>query len=128
MTVSFFSIGTERTPQATPCLPSPCGPNTECRERNGAGACACSIGYEGDPYDTERGCRRECEINDDCNAALACVSFKCINPCPGTCGTFAECVVNNHVPVCTCPEGFTGDPFFQCRQVPITSKCILNFD
>lgn len=116
----FLLTGTERTPPSSPCFPSPCGPNAECRERSGAGACICPPGYEGDPYDQKRGCRRECEVNDDCNLALACVSFKCVDPCPGTCGTFAECRVQNHIPSCSCPEGFTGDPFFQCKEVPVT--------
>lgn len=110
---------TERTPPATPCFPSPCGPNAECREKNNAGACLCLPGFQGDPYDANRGCRRECEVNTDCAPTLACVAFKCVDPCPGICGSFAECRVNNHVPTCNCPAGFTGDPFFQCREVPI---------
>lgn len=74
-------------------------------------------GYEGNPYDT-KGCRRECEINDDCASLLACVSNKCVDPCPGTCGSLAECHVNNHTPTCICPQGLTGDPFFQCKEIP----------
>lgn len=102
-----------------PCSPSPCGPNAECRERNGAGACICSPGYEGDPYDQHRGCKRECESNNECAPTLACISYKCVDPCPGTCGTYAECQTTDHIPICTCPHGYTGDPFFQCRQIPI---------
>lgn len=113
---------TERAPPSTPCFPSPCGLNAECREKNGAGACICSPGYFGDPYDSNRGCRRECEDNKDCAPTLACVGYKCVDPCPGTCGTFAICQTANHIPVCTCPEGFTGDPFFQCREIPVTRK------
>lgn len=113
---------TERTPPPSPCFPSPCGPNAECRERNGAGSCACLSGYEGNPYDQQLGCKRECEVNSDCLAQLACVSFKCVDPCPGTCGSLAECRVNNHIPTCVCPAGFTGDPFFQCREIPPTRK------
>lgn len=74
-------------------------------------------GFEGNPYD-KAGCRRECEINDDCLQTLACVGYKCVNPCPGTCGALAECHVNKHVPTCTCPPNLTGDPFFQCREIP----------
>ncbi|XP_037295454.1 uncharacterized protein LOC119189544 isoform X2 [Manduca sexta] len=114
---------TEMTPTSSPCLPSPCGPNAECREYNGAGACVCSEGFEGDPYSTQ-GCRRECESNDDCAPNLACTRFKCIDPCPRTCGLLAQCTVENHAPVCTCPRGYTGDPFFQCKEivVPPTPK------
>lgn len=95
-------------------MPSPCGPNAECRERNGAGACYCSPGYEGNAYDNVRGCRRECEINSDCTDKLACVRNKCVDPCIGVCGTLAICQAEKHIPVCTCPPGYTGDPFFGC--------------
>lgn len=104
-------------PVATPCNPSPCGLNAECRERNGAGACYCLPGFEGNPYE-ERGCRRECEINQDCNDQLTCVRNKCVDPCIGVCGTYAICHVTNHAPSCQCPPGLTGDPFFQCREIP----------
>ena len=116
-----FIIATERSPPESPCLQSPCGPNAECRERNGAASCSCLPGFEGDPYD-QRGCRRECELNSDCAQALACIRFKCVDPCPGTCGTGAQCSVVNHIPTCICPPGFTGDPFFQCRPIPPTRK------
>lgn len=109
-----------RVPDSTPCNPSPCGPNAECRERNGAGACYCYESFEGNAYDKERGCRRECEVSDECNDRLACVRHKCADPCVGICGTLAMCHVSNHVPTCTCPPGLTGDPFFQCREMPTT--------
>lgn len=119
LTFTNCSAAIPREPDTRPCSPSPCGPNAECRERNGAGACFCHTGYEGNPYDIDRGCRRECETNVDCNDRLACVKFKCVDPCVGICGGFAICHVDNHVPTCTCPDGFTGDPFFQCREIPI---------
>ena len=43
---------------------------------------------------------------------------KCRDPCPGSCGNLARCEVNNHVPICTCPEGYTGDPFSNCFPQP----------
>lgn len=112
---------TERTPVISPCLPSPCGPNAECRERGNAGSCSCLPGYEGDPYNAEKGCRRECEVNTDCPTIKACIGFKCADPCPGTCGSDALCSITNHIPICTCPPNYTGDPFFSCR--PVTRKC-----
>ncbi|VEN46221.1 unnamed protein product [Callosobruchus maculatus] len=108
---------TERTP-ASPCSPSPCGPNADCQERNGAGACLCRTGFMGDPYDQVKGCHRECELHSDCKSNLACISYKCVDPCPGTCGDLAECHVHNHIPNCVCPSGYTGDPFLACKLVP----------
>lgn len=95
----------------TPCVPSPCGSNAECREQNGAGACTCLQDYIGNPYE---GCRPECVINSDCTSDRACIRSKCQNPCPGTCGQNAICHVINHLPACTCQASFTGDPFRYC--------------
>lgn len=106
-------------PETSPCQPSPCGINAECRERNGAGACYCLPDFDlGNPYDKDRGCHRECEVHEDCDGRLACVRHKCVDPCIGICGTYALCHVTNHIPTCTCPDGLTGDPFLQCRELP----------
>lgn len=48
----------------------------------------------------------------------ACIRNKCVDPCPGTCGVEAECSVTNHIPICTCPPGTTGDAFRQCIRTP----------
>ena len=69
------------------------------------GACFCREGFFGDPY---KGCRRECESDNDCNRNLACVKNKCSDPCPGVCGVNAQCVVLNHIPNCKCYDGMTG--------------------
>lgn len=95
-----------------PCNPSPCGPNTNC-ERDGI--CTCLPEYIGDPY---RGCRPECTMNTDCTPTKACINNKCIEPCRGTCGQSANCDVVNHIPTCSCPVGFEGDPFVACRPIP----------
>lgn len=81
--ILFLIIATARTPPVTPCSPNPCGPHAECREQNGAGACYCHSGFEGDPFDQNRGCHRECETSNDCNQKLSCVKYKCIDPCVG---------------------------------------------
>ena len=98
----------------TPCIPSPCGSNAICREQNGAGACSCVDEYIGNPYE---GCRPECVLNSDCPSNLACISNKCQDPCPGTCGQNAVCQVVNHLPSCTCFSGYTGDPFRYCNVI-----------
>ena len=96
----------------TPCSPSPCGSNAICREQNGAGACTCINDYFGNPYE---GCRPECVLNSDCASNLACISNKCKDPCPGTCGLNAVCQVVNHLPSCSCISGYSGDPYRQCN-------------
>lgn len=101
-----------------PCNPSPCGPNAQCRD----GVCNCLPEYTGNPYES---CRPECVLSTECSRDKACIRNKCIDPCPGTCGQNAQCDVINHIPVCSCPAGYTGDPFSICRvmeRLPPASK------
>lgn len=93
-----------------PCNPSPCGPNSQCNN----GVCACLPEYQGDPY---VGCRPECVLNSDCPRDKACVRNKCADPCVNVCGQNAECSVINHVPMCACKVGWSGDPFSSCRKI-----------
>jgi hypothetical protein len=103
--------------EINPCSPSPCGSNAICSTRNNrAAACQCIPDYFGDPYVA---CRPECVVNSDCPSNKACQQLHCIDPCPGVCGTNAVCRVLNHVPSCTCIEGYIGDPFTACRQKPL---------
>lgn len=97
--------------KTSPCEPSPCGPNAECREQNGAGSCTCLPDYLGNPYE---GCRPECVVNTDCIPSKSCIRNKCQDPCPGTCGPLAICTVVNHLPSCSCPGGYSGDPYIRC--------------
>ncbi|XP_033611631.1 stabilin-1 [Cryptotermes secundus] len=99
--------------QSDPCNPSPCGPNAQCQD----GTCTCLLEYQGDPYS---GCRPECVLSTDCPRNRACIRNKCADPCPGTCGQGATCDVVNHIPICSCPQGTSGNPFVQCRPVPRT--------
>lgn len=100
-----------------PCQPSPCGQNAQCSVNNGVVRCSCIPPYLGDPY--HAGCRPECVLNSECPASLACVKQHCRNPCEGVCGSRAECSVVNHIPVCTCVNGYEGDPFTGCRRKEI---------
>lgn len=102
-----FIILVER-PQ--PCQPSPCGPNSQCRDINGQAVCSCLIGYIGSPPS----CRPECMVSTDCRPDEACSNRKCIKPCQGACGINAKCQVINHNPICSCPTSYTGDPFIRC--------------
>ena len=77
------------------------------------GVCECSPECVGNPHEA---CRPEWVLNTECNRDQACIRNKCRDPCPGTCGQNARCDVINHIPTCSCPSGFTGDPFSNCRQ------------
>lgn len=75
--------------------------------------CSCLPNYIG----RSPNCRPECTINSECPANLACINEKCGDPCPGSCGLYAQCSVTNHRPICTCPVGYTGDPFANCVEI-----------
>lgn len=64
-------------------------------------------------------CRPECLTSIDCASNLACIQQKCQDPCPGSCGLNAVCTVHNHLPICSCLESYTGDPFVSCQYKPI---------
>jgi len=81
---------------------------------SGSPACSCLQNYIGTPPD----CRPECVLNSECASQEACINQKCKDPCPGSCGFDANCHVLNHVPICTCNDGYTGDPFVRCNIVP----------
>lgn len=101
-----------------PCFPSPCGPNSDCRDIGGLASCSCLPSYIGGPPN----CRPECTINSDCLSSQACIRERCTDPCPGSCGISAQCSVLNHIPICVCPADFTGDPFIGCSPTPIERK------
>lgn len=111
----FFYIYIETEVQPIyPCTPSPCGPNSQCREINQQAVCSCLPNYIGSPP----GCRPECVLNSECSASLACINQKCKNPCEDRCAQNANCRVFNHSPVCSCTPGYTGDPFSHCHAIP----------
>lgn len=56
----------------------------------------------------------------------ACINEKCKDPCPGSCGTYATCVVQNHQPSCTCYDGYTGDPYSACMPIPSKTSNTVN--
>lgn len=110
--VFYADVPTEKP---DPCHPSPCGANAICKERNGAGSCQCLPEFSGDPY---TGCRPECVLNSECPQEKACINNKCVNPCIGICGSYAECRVINHAPSCTCAIGYVGNPLVACHPEP----------
>lgn len=105
-----------RTEPKNPCIPTPCGANSECKFIGDSPACSCLPTYIGAPPN----CRPECSINSECPANRACMNQKCVDPCPGSCGLNTQCTVINHTPACTCDAQYTGDPFTGC--LPIQGK------
>lgn len=101
-----------------PCVPSPCGPNARCEPINNSPSCACLPTFFGSPPN----CRPECTINAECQSSKACIRNRCVDPCPGSCGTNARCDTFNHIPVCTCYDGYTGNAFSHCNPAPQISN------
>lgn len=104
-----------------PCSSSPCGPNSICKTLpNGDSyVCSCEPTFEGNPPN----CKRECTNNEDCASDKTCINYKCKNPCLGSCGLNTLCTVRLHTVMCSCQEGYSGDPFLSCFEIPqITSK------
>jgi hypothetical protein len=104
---------------ANPCLPNPCGPNALCTvSPQGHPMCLCPDGLTGDPTGPAGCGGPECRTDDDCSNKLACIAYKCRDPCPGSCGIGASCRVEKHHPVCTCNHGLTGNPLIRCSPLP----------
>lgn len=119
--IQFTLVEEKPQDQLNPCVPSPCGHNAVCREQNGVGSCTCLPNYHGNPYE---GCRPECVLNSECSSDRACIQNRCVDPCPGTCGSNAECHVINHLPSCTCVPSYTGDAMRFCHPIPTARKFI----
>lgn len=94
-----------------PCDTMSCGNNALCTADDGIPKCHCIPPYIGNPY---TGCKPECILNSDCVSNLACINQHCRDPCQGACGVNAVCEVTNHIPVCSCLTGYTGEPFQSC--------------
>ncbi|XP_008211018.3 neurogenic locus notch homolog protein 2 isoform X1 [Nasonia vitripennis] len=98
------------------CDSHTCGINARCTISEGRPVCSCLNLHMGDPLSR---CERvECIINEDCIGNRICSSNRCVDPCADACGANALCQTRNHVPVCSCPPGYTGDPFKNCIYDP----------
>jgi hypothetical protein len=106
-----------------PCVPNPCGSNSICKNHNDQATCSCMPDFFGSPPN----CRPECTINSECDATKSCVNQKCVNACIGVCGENAECRTVNHAPICSCRQGFQGDPFIRCAAIISKYKFIKLF-
>ncbi|OTF84222.1 hypothetical protein BLA29_008012, partial [Euroglyphus maynei] len=124
-----------------PCeLFGACGQNALCKPLNHDRICTCIPDFTGDPRiscervlpppecfsdvecPTEHICKNQhgCRSTLNCPKDKTCVQEKCINPCKqsGACGRNAICLASSHVAVCSCPNGFIGDPNVECKEIP----------
>lgn len=64
-----------------------------------------------------------CQQDADCPDNESCINRQCRNPC--NCGLDAECRVQNHRAVCSCRNGYDGNPQTVCRTLGcrIDSEC-----
>lgn len=115
-TLNFYNflVPAPTKESGNPCIPSPCGPNSQCRVIDTQPACSCLPNFIGRPPN----CRPECINDSECPNNLACKNGKCRDPCPGSCGINAQCTVINHSSVCSCFKGYTGDPISSCILLP----------
>ena len=102
------------TEREDPCGANICGPYSQSSVHGSRCACSCQPGTIGSPP----ACRPECVLHPDCPSSQACVQSKCSDPCERACGQNARCKPINHRPVCTCFEGFQGDPVVACYPKP----------
>lgn len=108
--IQFYYLSIAEPVEVDLCSTNPCGSNAQCNN----GICTCLPEFYGDAY---VGCRPECVLSSDCPRDKTCVRNKCKNPCPEPCAFNAICTVVNHVPMCTCPNGFEGNAFLQCSPL-----------
>lgn len=97
-----------------------CGRNAECSVRNHEAICTCKPGYRGNPNDDKLGCRHvECETNVQCSNDKLCDQYMCKIAClvHNPCGKNALCSAENHLQVCYCQPGFTGNPQIGCQLI-----------
>ncbi|KAK0077732.1 hypothetical protein PV325_003506, partial [Microctonus aethiopoides] len=106
-----------------------CDQNEECLIINNVPTCQCFTGYV--PYDptdlvSNYGCLKYCDDNSNCELTEKCENNKCIPACGfGTCGINSQCIEQNHIAICRCPDGFIGDPNSECIKA---CKTDLNCD
>lgn len=108
-----------------PCVPTPCGPNSQCQVKGDTPSCSCLPEFIGSPPN----CKPECITNSECSYNKACINMKCKDPCPGSCAVNAICQVISHAPTCHCQQGYVGNPFTFCsvQQGIISFNEVYNY-
>jgi hypothetical protein len=71
----------------------------------------------------------ECRTNDDCSYDRYCdtVAYQCVPVCQTQiCGKLASCTAVDHSAICSCLEGYVGNPRDECRERELILKSILS--
>lgn len=104
-----------------PCEDNVCGTNALCTVVGHSAVCECEPSSKGDPL--KECIKIECIDQEDCVISKTCVEAKCIEPCslPNVCGQNAKCITDNHIAVCSCPAGMTGNPQLGCVLIQYCS-------
>lgn len=65
----------------------------------------------------------QCTDSNDCPSSKTCFDNQCVDPCSlaNVCGEFTNCVSSNHIGLCSCQPGYTGDPRLGCVPVQYCS-------
>lgn len=102
-----------------PCDPNPCGPNSECVEKDEAIGphCKCNPKF----YDFPPNCREGCESHDDCASDEFCKTRenRCVKICDSSqCGENAKCRPDKErlKSFCSCLDGFIPEKNVGCRE------------
>uniref|UniRef100_A0A1A9ZCQ3 EGF-like domain-containing protein n=1 Tax=Glossina pallidipes TaxID=7398 RepID=A0A1A9ZCQ3_GLOPL len=106
------------------CLARPCHSSAFCQNLQGTFNCQCPEGLIGDPI--KNGCRdpNECLTDTDCPNTASCQNSRCRSPCEkeNVCGINANCVVQSHNAICTCPPNSRGNPSMECVNIECTDN------
>lgn len=131
------------------CENTICGANAECVAIDHAGYCTCRNGYQGNATDQNIGCKPRlvsckltsdcpsntycyegicsppCEADEECQLHEQCLKGQCLNPCKlnKACGINAICKMDNHLKICACPAGFSGDHSVECCRRKYKTIC-----
>ncbi|CAN7942616.1 unnamed protein product, partial [Ixodes pacificus] len=97
-------IGNPKEACVSPCDTVECGRHATCQANGKEAACVCDVGFTFNPANIRAGCIDvdECDVNHGPS---------------GLCGQGAICSNTPGSYRCSCPPGFTGDPFRFCEDV-----------
>ena len=79
--------------------------------------CVCPDGYVSSGSGECKAVLRDpgCISDSECSSDTACINSICKNPC--NCGPHSECRVKDHKPVCSCEQGYDGNPEIECVRI-----------